>query len=71
MTYRTKGQGDLSFPEDNAGTGRLAHRAQGVPPGLGLATGGADANTHRGSHSLYSLYTRARDPAWAPHPLQI
>lgn len=48
---------------ENAGVGRLAHRAQWVLPGLGLATVGADANTHThtGSHSLYNLYMR-----WGP-----
>lgn len=37
---------DLPVPEGSAGVGRLAHRAQRARPGLGLATGGADANTH-------------------------
>lgn len=68
MTQGAKAQGrrDLSFPEGNAGVGRLAHRAQGAQPGLGLATARADANTHTEAATVCTIYTQRQGPSLGP-----
>lgn len=69
MTQEAKAQGsrDLSFPEGNAGTGRLTNKAPGAWPGLGLATAGADANTHtQEAATVCTIYTQRQGPSLGP-----